>query len=908
MNLSERPIGIFITDANLVVRSWDAWMAEATGIPEESARDRDLITLFPDLLSRGLIAKFQRVLSDGVNEILAPAFHHYLIPCSPKIASEFFDKMQQRVTIAPLREDESIIGTIVTIEDVTERMDKRRRIAKQLASQDEKVRLHAARALAEDEDEESVQNLSGSLGDPDWRVRKTAAMGVANHGGQKTILSLLKTLRDEHKNPNVLNSVLNVLSMSGIDIISPLLNLLKDPDKDLRIYVALALGEIRDPRASSALIEALRDPDANVRYHSIEALGKLRSPEAVEPLISIAESRDFFLAFPAIDALTSIGEPNVAFRLVPLLEDELLRIPAAEALCQLGDEDVVAPLVSLLNKQGAPSAIIVQALAILHNRYERLFKEATHIEEIVSRLINEIGVQNLLNALEEVNGDGLRELAIVLGWLEGPAVERALTRLLGKPKARKEVIEALVRHGSEVVELLIEQLDSEDLETKQASIMALGRIGDNRSVPHLVRILGQNGGLTIVVAGALAKIGDRQAFDALLEMIGHPDAAVRQSIIASINSLGHPEMAKRAVEILRDPNPFKRESAVKIAGYFGYDECVELLLECCKDPEESVRRAAIEHLPYLDDKRVLPVLVDALGKEAPRIRAAAAQALAQIESRDAYPHLIKALEDADPWVRYYGARSIGRHGYHDAIELLARLAQQDKAQQVRIAAMEALGRIGGARAVSILAPFIETRDRDLARAALKSLGMINHPDAMPPLLAALRSPNSLDRIDALNAIGERGGVGAEGALQWVAAVDSDPRVVKAAINSLEKLKTSESASALVALTADPSRREDAISALAHLGEEQIEPIAQGLSHPQARVRIAVVEVLARMKRTHASELLVLALDDPEPSVRLAAVTALGQLGSRYADHKISVLARTDTDISVRAAAKKALRQ
>ena len=110
-------IGVFTTDANLVVQVWDATLAQLTGIGEEDASGQALTALLPDLEKRGLLKRFQRSLNEGVVEVLAPAFHHYLFPCPPQSPSEHFDKMQQRVTIAPLREDNQIVGTIVTVED-----------------------------------------------------------------------------------------------------------------------------------------------------------------------------------------------------------------------------------------------------------------------------------------------------------------------------------------------------------------------------------------------------------------------------------------------------------------------------------------------------------------------------------------------------------------------------------------------------------------------------------------------------------------------------------------------------------------------------------------------------------------------------------------------------------------------
>jgi len=510
--------------------------------------------------------------------------------------------------------------------------------------------------------------------------------------------------------------------------------------------------------------------------------------------------------------------------------------------------------------------------------------------------------------LNQTNDDGLRPLALVLGWLDGVAVERAMANLLGRATARNEVVEALVRYGARTTELITEQLQSEDRETRQAAVIALGRIGDARAVPALVRLLTTDSLLVIPAAGALAKIGDRGAFEALLGLIGHPQNAVRQAVIAGINSIGHPEMAKRAVTLLQDPNPHVRESAVKIAGYFGYSDCVELIFDRCRDEDEGVRRAAVEHIPYLDDDRAISILGEVLEKGTASVRASAAQALSQIDSPRALSYLTAALNDNDTWVRYFAARSIGRHGYTEAVEALAQLAQTDSANHVRVAALESLAHIGGTRAVAILAPFAESENSDLARAAIGGLGLIGLPEALPPLQAVLRSGDSERRLDALRALGNRGGADALDSIRWVAAGDKDPQVVETALASLAHLATPEAIDTLITLTSDPARREASIAALAQLEKEHIELIGGGLTREQPGVRRATVEVLGRMKQPKASEFLAKALDDSDSSVRLAAVNALTHLGSRSAERKLVGMARSDSDPSVRRAAQKALKK
>src|SRR6185369_1875027 len=193
-------IGVFTTDSHLVIQVWDATLAQFTGITEETASGQRVNALLTDLEERGLLKRFQRSLNDGVVEVLAPAFHHYLIPCPPVIPAKHFDKMQQLVTIAPLRDDDSIAGLIVTIEDVTERLDRERELATPMLE---------------------------ALSDEDWRVRREAVKEVSQRAEPEAIAALLNSVVENHHNPSLLNSALQVLAAAtDVDTLSPLIELL----------------------------------------------------------------------------------------------------------------------------------------------------------------------------------------------------------------------------------------------------------------------------------------------------------------------------------------------------------------------------------------------------------------------------------------------------------------------------------------------------------------------------------------------------------------------------------------------------------------------------------------------------------------------------------------------------------
>jgi len=712
-------IGVFTIDTDLVVRVWDATLARLTGISEESASGQDLTALLPDLEKRGLLKRFQESLKEGVVEVLAPAFHHYLIPCAPIKTSKHFEKMQQRVTIAPLRDGDAIAGLIITVEDVTDRLERERELAARLAEGDEPARLNAAEAITDDESYDTAP-LLGALSDESWRVRRAAVKGVSQRAAPDAIAALISSVIENHHNPSLLNSALQVLTSSDVDTVSPLIELLKNSNADLRMQAALALGEQQDVRATDALIQAVNDEDTNVRYHAVEALGKLKAAGAVDALVEIAESRDFFLTFAALDSLTKIGDARIVPRIMPLLEDELLSIPAIHLLGQLGDESTVAPLTALLNNPTGPVEAVADALATLSDRYEQQYGEARYIADLTSREISPTGVQNLLDMLEAPGKEDYRSIALVLGWLKGAGVERALTRLMGRVDLRDEIIEALGRHGSATTGLLISQLKAEDLEVRRSAVVALGRIGDTSATPDLVNTLGDKS-LTIDVANALGEIGDPQAVDGLLNLIGDEDASIRQVAVAALNSIIPPSMSQRIIPLLHDLDPNVRESAVKIAGYFGYPEAASALVELSRDPNERVRCAAIEHLPFVEDERAFDVLASALKEETPNVRAAAARALGNMDAPQVVERLIEGLVAEDVWVRYFSARALGRHRDEGSVEALKRVIEKDEFNHVRIAALDSLGQIGGPRVAAIVAELVHDDDLDVAHAAQAAL-------------------------------------------------------------------------------------------------------------------------------------------------------------------------------------------
>src|SRR5688572_28541071 len=405
-------LGVITTDRQLVIRGWNEWVAGATGVPETSASGRPLMEFVAAERTDFYRELFAEVIDRGTARVLAPAFHKYLIACPTRVPSEQFSQMQQRVTVAPLTTDAGTVGIMITIEDVTERLDRERGSAAVIQHPGERTH-HTEAALASE----------------DWRVRGAAVRHLTRSASVDEVRHLFGTLQRDHRDLNVLNSALRVLIGAGRTVVEPLVAMLSDREPNLRMHAALALGELHAHEAAPVLVTALDDPDENVRFHAIEALGRIGAAESIDHLSKIAASDNFFLAFAAIEALSKADDARVAPLMVTLLDQEMLRPPAIETLAAIGDDDCVPALARALNAPGADAGPIAAALARIHSRYDDGLGDGSFIVESAARAVNADGCA-CLAAASTRNGPHRTAVVTVLGWLGRPALE-ALVALVG---------------------------------------------------------------------------------------------------------------------------------------------------------------------------------------------------------------------------------------------------------------------------------------------------------------------------------------------------------------------------------------------------------------------------------------------------------------------------------------------
>jgi twitching motility protein PilT len=130
----------------------------------------------------------------------------------------------------------------------------------------------------------------------------------------------------------VRDRALDSIRAFGDELIDPVVELLSDPDEDVRAAAIGVASVFDDPRIVPATITLLKDSDWWIRIAAADALGRLKDPRAVEPLIAALADPD--LKWSAVDALGRIADPRALNALGQLLADPApdVRIEVLQAL------------------------------------------------------------------------------------------------------------------------------------------------------------------------------------------------------------------------------------------------------------------------------------------------------------------------------------------------------------------------------------------------------------------------------------------------------------------------------------------------------------------------------------------------------------------------------------------------
>jgi HEAT repeat protein len=342
----------------------------------------------------------------------------------------------------------------------------------------------------------------------------------------------------------------------------------------------------------------------------------------------------------------------------------------------------------------------------------------------------------------------------------------ALASLLPDEKLGHYAVMALARIPSAKVNEALRSALDEGRGPRTEILVTLGERGDQAAVPAIVEIL-RTGKTDDVLpaANALAKIGGARALEALKDAYrkAPPDTrfGVGDALLAGARRLSGPEGSSEALAIYAILNedaadPLLRAGALRgIVATAGAGSLPEVLKALADDGSPRQRAAA-------DLARTLPGPVStarlsgALDTLSPRGIVLLISALADRGDRAAGRAVSNLATGADPAVRLAAVRALGALGGEASVTTLLTAAVEGD-QELREAAQASLARLGDDAVSERLLQTVATGPVRLRVQAVEGIGRRRYVKGMPKLVATARSKEPALRQAALRVVRDLGG-------------------------------------------------------------------------------------------------------------------------------------------------------
>ena len=463
-------------------------------------------------------------------------------------------------------------------------------------------------------------------------------------------------------------------------------------------------------------------------------------------------------------------------------------------------------------------------------------------------------------------------------------------------------------HGTVPFEALVAALESESADMRGRAAQSLGYRGEARGAAPLLDLLARAEPSHRVRSTAYAALG-RLADPAALPVLGRclqeeAREEIRGECVASLGGLGSPESLELVIGAFRsDPHALVRDRAVDALGRFARPESVALLADLVAGDDPARRRRAIA----------------ALGRTG--MREAVAPLLARLRDAGAKGERAAIVDTrtTERAAKNEALATAERAAKNEALATAEQAARNETlATAERAAIVEALARLRDPSALdALLAELDRARDEALRIRITIALGAIRAPSAYDALVRMLHDPLPAVRFHAVRGLAELGEPAAAGDLVRLyhelavslagrgfeslaadapavitvlglqieilrALVALDPRRgIAAFIDGANSPAVSrDSQTALRIAEGFYERRRMALHGLGYSASRRAAEVlegADGIGHPDPRLRAVAVRSLAVLDAPGAAARLVPVLRDPVPEVRWTTAMALGRL-------------------------------
>lgn len=561
-----------------------------------------------------------------------------------------------------------------------------------LTSSDRETRRRAVEELGRSADERNVGPLSEVLrNDRDFLVRSAAADALGSLRSRQGVAPLIAALRDSNAEVRT-SAALALARLNDPSAVSALRPLLKDAEALVRSAAAQALGKLNAADALPELTALLADAEPEVRTGTAEALGALASPRAVDSLIAALADKNLYVRSRSATALGKIGDARAVPAIVELLKDtdRTVRASAADALGKFRDRRAVQPLMDALRDR---DAFVRQNAAFA-----------------LGKIGDESAADALADCLRDEDGRVRGRAVDALGVLAVPRTVETVSDALRDSDAlvRTQAAQALGNYKEErAVDALVQALSESDPVLRRRAVESLGKIGENKALPALQSAMADaNPTVRSSAVAAFARVGKTAAVPTLIETLKSDDAQTRNAAAFALGQMKSNDVFSAVLKFIGGLDAGKVvERRATLAGFFtAFGDTAQALAAARAAADASERRGALYAGTFvLNAPEAETWLKAALADAAPEVRRAALESLARRNPTGFGVDAARLLAaDRDAGVRRYAAELLGtlQPGTGGEFgDVLRTALRRDGVEDVRIAAGNALDRLGLARIV-----------------------------------------------------------------------------------------------------------------------------------------------------------------------------------------------------------------
>jgi HEAT repeat protein/tRNA A-37 threonylcarbamoyl transferase component Bud32 len=282
------------------------------------------------------------------------------------------------------------------------------------------------------------------------------------------------------------------------------------------------IGEIADESSVDDLIARIEGKDPVARLHIINVLGRFNLPKVSQAVQKQLKDSNKFIRSAALSALANMDGPFDMPLITGLLRDPEIEVQnkAVDVVVKANHPETVKYLVDVLKDE---------------NEYAR---------RAAVEVLNVVGTSKSVKYLLEVIADSdwwvRTRAADALGKIGGPRVVDAVLALIKDENQdiRRAAIEILNQTKDErAVAQLLEATKDPDWWVSERAVDALAEIGSSKSLPRFIEMLqGEPKSLPTVIR-AIGKIGDQKSLEHLLPMLNRPENEIKVEAISALAKL-----------------------------------------------------------------------------------------------------------------------------------------------------------------------------------------------------------------------------------------------------------------------------------------------------------------------------------------------------------------------------------